>query len=403
MSAEASEIRKLFPVELGLAPMEGVTELATRLWFGLTSMPATATTPFLRVTKGFPFKRVADTFAPEMGRLRNAVSYRVIPQLMASEACEFIRLAEPFLNEAPFVELNCGCPAPVVVGHGAGSGLLEDVNGFRRFVKTISDALGDRFAVKLRTGFLSDSEFDAILSCLADLPLARLTVHGRTRAQRYLGKACWRAISKAAREMPFAVYGSGDVNCRADFDEARRLAPQISGVFLGRGALRNPWLFSELRSGKVVTLNWSTLSDAISVFAHLQELAFVSPLKLFELSERGHFREMCGADAASWSETRALTESALREVTGECTPSRGTVAKVKMLWNYLRSSLPEAYFDPSLLRSPDFESFSNNLERISRAHEDKFQSAVLTLQAQVEHDWIYSGSGKTKKEVAIGE
>ena len=120
MSSELSRLK------VGLAPMEGVTDFATRLWITQNGAPDFTTTPFLRVTKDYPSKRISANFLPEIQLSKEHGIVTCIPQLMASEEDDLIRIGQHFLQSVPFVDVNCGCPSPTVVGNGAGSSLLQD-------------------------------------------------------------------------------------------------------------------------------------------------------------------------------------------------------------------------------------------------------------------------------------
>ncbi|NBO39145.1 tRNA-dihydrouridine synthase family protein, partial [bacterium] len=197
-------------VWLGLAPMEGVTDFATRLWAAQNGAPDFTTTPFLRVTKDYPSRRISANFLPEIDLPNYPGVVGCIPQLMASEIDDLILIAKYFLERVPFVDINCGCPSPTVVGHGAGSSLLQTPERFRRYLESIVAELGpQRVSVKMRVGFSRDEEFSRLLDVLKPLSLARVTIHGRTRADRYTGQARWSFIEQAARVLNCPVVGSG--------------------------------------------------------------------------------------------------------------------------------------------------------------------------------------------------
>ena len=96
---------------------------------------------------------------------------------------------------------------------------------------------------------------------MRDLPLARVIIHGRTKAQGYRGEAQWAPIEWAARELPVPVFGSGDVVDRPSLQAKLSEAPSIAGVFIGRGAIANPRVFRELeRVGVLTNHAWPKLN-----------------------------------------------------------------------------------------------------------------------------------------------
>ena len=112
-----------------MAPMEGVTDFAFRLW--LSYFQTTGYEHFfLRVTPIYPAQLPKD-FAPELGVLDGYLDYELLPQLMVANSEDFIRLAGLFKSR--FVELNCGCPASVVVGNGQVAACLKNPQSSKSF------------------------------------------------------------------------------------------------------------------------------------------------------------------------------------------------------------------------------------------------------------------------------
>ena len=387
---------------LGLAPMEGVTVLPMRLWMHLASAPKSLATPFLRVTATYPNHELPRTFAPELTELRDAVPYQLVPQIMAADSADFVRIAPLFLQHATFVELNCGCPSPTCVGSGAGSSLLRNADEFRAVIQAITSELGaERVAVKMRTGFRDDGEFEALLSAVSEYNLARLTVHGRTRPDRYKGYARWDLIELAAKKARATVIASGDIVDTLSLHQRAMIAPSVKGTIIGRGALRNPWIFSELRSGTPINLRFSTLRLALITHALLHELANTNMEGLFELAKTGLFQRECGTDQDRWQHVHDQLSYQLRPTgTGSLAThepvdvSRVTLGRLKMLWNYLRSSLQAPFFEPAPLRAGSLTGF---LAGLSAAYEASGRPADLHLRHAAEWDWLYSG-GKQQAE-----
>jgi tRNA-dihydrouridine synthase len=391
-------------IELGLAPMEGVTDFATRLWITQNSAPDFTTTPFLRVTKDYPCKRISANFFPESELSRQHGIVTCIPQLMASEEDDLIRVARHFLESVPFVDINCGCPSPTVVGHGAGSSLLRDPRRFESYLGKIVGTLGaGRVSVKMRLGFDHQDEFDALLDVLAQFPLARLTIHGRTRADRYSGYARWSFMETAAQRLRYPVFGSGDVLDHASLQMRLQEAPSVSGVIVGRGALRNPWIFSSLR-GENTKTGRTCFRSAFIQFALLQELQanhwseFSRAVfdGVFSPLVNGHGEVRC---IAVDEQNRELLMRTLFRNQSFCPDPRGwqigrvSVARAKMIWNYLRSGLkiaPESTV--ALLRAPDWPVFLDALEKIV----DTLDEDDIGLEYHKSWDWVFAGAGRSE-------
>jgi tRNA-dihydrouridine synthase len=393
--------------------MEGVSNLPMRLWWHLASAPSALATPFLRVTATFPGSTLPRSFCPELTELRSYLPYPLVPQLMAADSADFVRAAPLLLSVSPFVELNAGCPSPTCVGKGAGSSLLRQGDEFHRFVGELQQGLGAKsVAVKMRTGFQSPEEFTHLISGLTDYALARLTVHGRTRPQRYSGQARWDLIAAASTSLATAVVASGDVVGQASLDQRLTTAPQVAGVLVGRGALRNPWIFQELRTGAPVRLSFTALRYALISHALLHELYQDDTDRLFELCKSGLFSRSCGSDEEAW---RQLQATLAKAVYGAEHPgfaegaqqdhrwplARQTMGRLKMLWNYLRSSLPPVFFAPTLLRSNSLEAFLDHLGRLYAEHRNQGGFAELELAHEATWDWLYSGEKRQQAAVCL--
>ncbi|MCX6110079.1 MAG: tRNA-dihydrouridine synthase family protein [Proteobacteria bacterium] len=393
--------------------MEGVSNLPMRLWWHLASAPSALATPFLRVTATFPGSALPRSFCPELTELRSYLPYPLVPQLMAADSADFVRAAPLILTVSPFVELNAGCPSPTCVGKGAGSSLLRQGDEFHSFVGELQQGLGAKsVAVKMRTGFQSPEEFSHLISGLSDYALARLTVHGRTRPQRYSGQARWDLIAAASTSLATAVVASGDVVGQASLDQRLTTAPQVAGVLVGRGALRNPWIFQELRTGAPVRLSFTALRYALISHALLHELYQDDMDRLFELCKSGLFSRSCSTDEEAW---RQLQATLAKAVYGADHPgfaegaqqdhlwplARQSMGRLKMLWNYLRSSLPPVFFAPTLLRSNSLEAFLDHLGRLYAEHRNQGGLAELELAHQATWDWLYSGEKQQQAAVCL--
>ena len=148
---------------------------------------------------------------------------------------------------AAFVDLNAGCPIYEAVHKGMGACLLDRPRNLERLLQAMTRALPVPVTVKLRTGF-KESRINVLeTSRIAEeAGVAGITVHGRTREQRYTRAADWDLIGQVAAERGVPVVGNGDV--LTWYEAAERLARSgAAGVMLGRGALIKPWLFQEIR------------------------------------------------------------------------------------------------------------------------------------------------------------
>lgn len=234
-------------MQLSLAPMQDVTDLALmRTLDRVGSLPDFFTTAYFRST------RSSCELAEQNLRclLENESGVPVVAQLAGSEAEPLVRDARYLLGlGAAGINLNAGCPSPLVNRHGAGAALLREPGRFLRVMLALREVVPPGlFSVKCRVGWESAAEFPVLLECLAAAQPDWVVVHGRSRRQLYGGVVDESAICMAVERLACPVLGNGDVTTLEQaLDWLGRVCP--AGVAIGRGAVRNPFLFRMLRGG----------------------------------------------------------------------------------------------------------------------------------------------------------
>ncbi len=154
------------------------------------------------------------------------------------------------------IDLNMGCPAPKIAGNGDGSALMLDPKLAGRIVAATVKAAHVPVSVKFRKGW--DDEHlnaEAFARVCEDNGAAFVTIHGRTRAQMYSGKADRACMAAVKQAVSIPVIANGDVHDAASALETLR-ETGCDGIMLGRGALGNPFVFAEIRAaldGRVYT------------------------------------------------------------------------------------------------------------------------------------------------------
>ncbi|XP_026465814.1 tRNA-dihydrouridine(47) synthase [NAD(P)(+)]-like [Ctenocephalides felis] len=157
-----------------------------------------------------------------------------------------------------FVDINLGCPIELIYQNGAGSALLRRPNILEGMIRTCVDMMDMPLTVKTRTGVYADKNVaHDYFPKFKEWGVSCATIHGRSREQRYTRTADWEYIEKCAAsvENQMPVIGNGDILSFQDYLEAKRVAPHISGVMLGRGALVKPWLFTEIKEQKAIDIS----------------------------------------------------------------------------------------------------------------------------------------------------
>lgn len=146
---------------------------------------------------------------------------------------------------ADIIDVNMGCPVPKIAKHNAGCSLMREPEHAASVVRAMASAVRIPVTVKMRAGW-NEHEINApmLARMVADEGAAAVAVHGRTAAQSYTGDSDWQLIARVAESVDIPVFGSGD--CVEPAQIVRRLAESgVRGVLVGRGALRNPWIFAQ--------------------------------------------------------------------------------------------------------------------------------------------------------------
>jgi tRNA-dihydrouridine synthase B len=153
---------------------------------------------------------------------------------------------------ADIVDVNMGCPVPKIAKHQAGCSLMRDPGHAASVISAMTKAVKIPVTVKMRAGW-NDRQRNApeLARRVQDAGAAAVTIHGRTAEQSYTGAADWDLVSRVCEGLSIPVLGSGD--CIEPQQVIDRLRSGVSGVLVGRGVLRNPWILaqaSDIASGR---------------------------------------------------------------------------------------------------------------------------------------------------------
>jgi tRNA-dihydrouridine synthase B len=146
---------------------------------------------------------------------------------------------------ANIVDVNMGCPVPKISKHNAGCSLMREPAHAASVVRSIARAVKIPVTVKMRAGWDHDAiNAPELAQRVQDVGAAAVAVHGRTAAQSYSGSSDWELIGRVASVVNIPVLGSGDCIEASQVIERMRHSG-VAGVLVGRGALRNPWIFEQ--------------------------------------------------------------------------------------------------------------------------------------------------------------
>jgi len=226
-----------------LAPMQDVTDLPFMRVIARRGAPDWFVTEYFRVHPDFSLRSYILRSIRE-----NDTGKPVFAQVIGSDVPSLVRAARQ-LAELPVagIDLNLGCPAPIVCRKQAGGAWLRDPAGVARLLGSLREAIAGRFTVKTRVGYADADGFAGMLEIFRAQCLDGLTVHARTVNERYQTPVHPECVRLAVAAMPCPVIANGNV-----VDTATALAmldqTQAAGVMIGRGAIRNPWIFTQLQA-----------------------------------------------------------------------------------------------------------------------------------------------------------
>lgn len=227
---------------LALAPMQDVTDLP---FWRLMATYGGADVYFTEYFRVHPTSNIEKDILRSV--TENPTGRPVVAQMIGNDIPSLVRTAKE-LQHHPIVavDLNLGCPAPVVYRKCAGGGLLREPRRVDAILGALRDAVSIKFTVKTRIGFDSPAVFDELLPIFARHSLDLLTVHGRTVAEMYRSEVHYDYIARAVEAMPCPVVANGNVHS-AKSAEAILAQTKARGLMIGRGAIRNPWIFEQIR------------------------------------------------------------------------------------------------------------------------------------------------------------
>lgn len=150
-----------------------------------------------------------------------------------------------------FIDINMGCSAKTVASRGAGAGLLLEPEKIKTILSLLTKNISLPITAKIRLGWdESQLNYLVISKLLEDYGCAMISVHGRTKKQGYQGNANWNAIAEVKDNVKIPVLANGDVNTIEDIENILKIT-NCDGVMIGRGALKNPWIFARKNANQI--------------------------------------------------------------------------------------------------------------------------------------------------------
>jgi len=226
---------------LVLAPMAGVTdrpfrELCRQLGAGMTVSEMITSRPDLRDSRK---TRLRMEHTGEPGPIIVQIAGGV-PQLMAEAA------AYNVANGAQIIDINMGCPAKKVCKVDAGSALLKDRDLVKSILLAVVDAVEVPVTLKIRTGWSRAQNNAVEIAQLAeDCGIQALSIHGRSREDRFLGSAEYQTIRQVKRKIQIPVIANGDIDSAKKAEMVMDFTA-ADAIMVGRIAQQRPWIFGQI-------------------------------------------------------------------------------------------------------------------------------------------------------------
>lgn len=232
-----------FNSKVFLAPMAGITDKPLRKLtasFGGGNIVSEMVAINALSRKNAKTYRIADV---------RDEAYPVVVQLVGSDLNLFsdsAKLAEEL--GAHSLDINMGCPVKKIIANNSGSYLMTDINLASKIISTVSKSTSLPVSVKFRKGWdcnhINAVEFARMCE---DSGASYVTIHGRTRSEFYSGTADWDIIGEIKSQLKIPVVGNGDIDSPQKAKEMIEYTG-VDGVMVGRAALGQPWLISDIHN-----------------------------------------------------------------------------------------------------------------------------------------------------------
>lgn len=227
-----------------LAPLQGFTDFVYRKAYHRVFGGIDAYfIPYISVKNNCIPKKYMKEILPE-----NNLQGKVVPQVLAGDGAEIKQMGE-LLSDLGYSEinLNLGCPYPMVTNRGKGAGLLALTDAIEEILGSHFSNSSTQLSVKIRAGFHSEKDIEKVFPILNKYPLTEIILHPRIASQMYTGLVNDKAFEYATINAKHPLVFNGDVFTREDYLKRKEQFPSTKNWMLGRGILMNPFLPQEIQ------------------------------------------------------------------------------------------------------------------------------------------------------------
>ena len=182
-----------------------------------------------------------------------------------TKAYKAIKLLDKYCPDTSFFELNCACPIDLVYNKGMGARLCETPNRVEILLSAMRAATNKPITIKVRTGKEENTIANNLIPILYEAGAGNVSIHGRTKNQRYYKDADWDYIEQCVKASKIPVIGVGDIYRYTDFEKAKEKG--VCSVAIARGALVKPWIFKEIKEKIDYDISSSERIDILREYA----------------------------------------------------------------------------------------------------------------------------------------
>lgn len=225
-----------------LAPMQDITHLPFMKVVHEYGAPDYFFTEYFRVHEySKPEPHILDSI------INNPSASPVFAQLIGESVPDLVRMAKAICKyPVAGIDLNMGCPAPKIYKKNVGGGLLRDPNQIDKILGNLRENITTCFTVKMRIGFDDTENFESILNLINKHNIDLLSLHGRTVKEGYRSAVHYDLIRQASETVQCPVLANGNITSPSHAFEVLK-DTQSTGIMIGRAAIRNPWIFRQIR------------------------------------------------------------------------------------------------------------------------------------------------------------
>ncbi len=235
-----------------MAPLQGYTDFIFRK--ALISCNANFNKYFTPYVKLDNNGKIKQTYIRDLD-IENNDTKNIIPQVLCNtkEELSFWTL---YCSERNYKEINInlGCPYPMVANRKKGSGLLKYPEILNQMVKVIEEFPNISYSVKMRLGYESDDEWKKIIEILNDYSLSEIIIHPRIGKQLYKGEINQFQLLELVNSTKHKLIYNGDIFSKNDFDYYQSIIPNLKGIMLGRACLTNPLITTLFSNNELILL-----------------------------------------------------------------------------------------------------------------------------------------------------